>query len=52
MKKRKPIIMLAAGILFLIAAVIWMIAVKASVNWYMIPASIGGWLIGSSICDL
>ncbi len=50
--KKKTIIMITVGVLCLIAAVVWMIAVKASVTWYMIPAFIGGWLIGGGIFEL
>jgi len=49
MKVKKHAVMIAAGVLFIIAAVIWMIAVKASVHWYVIPSFIGGWLIVEGI---
>lgn len=52
MNIKKPVIMIAAGVLCMIGAVIWMIAVMGSVNWYMIPAYIGGKMITEGIIDL
>lgn len=52
MNVKKPVLLIIAGVLCLLAAVIWMIAVKASSYWYTVPSFIGGWLIVEGIISL
>lgn len=49
---KQSLLLLIVGILCLIISILWMVLSKSSVGFFLIPASLGGYIISTAVKQL